>query len=498
MQVGGTPRYCRCGTRLGRDRAGKLCGQCEKNLVSLWTTPPDLPADFWDTPALQDAFSAQHIGHVCRAYRKHSYHRAVYGTGGISQEMVGRWMGLTQAQISRIESGAPVRQLDNLARWARTLRIPAHHLWFRLPPQPEGTPVVGDGRDPVSARVQPQGDPENEDVDRRELLRLISMVGASLAAPLEWGSIADGAGALSRLSEETLDEYKALNSHLWQVFALSTAKAKTLPLVRGQIAVLVDSLRHSQSLRARQRLCGLAADLFQLAGEIFFDSNEYTEAAHCYTLAASASKEAEAFDLWACALTRHAFIDVYERQFSAASPVLELADKLARRGDGTLSTRHWVAAVQAETFAGLGQQSLCERALDMAEEVHQLPGPVHNGGWLRFDGSRLAEERGTCYVALHRPDLAEAALNTALAQHLSSRRRGSVLVDLAILGLQRRDRDFLLTHADASLELARQTGSGVIVRRIKGLQAKLGPMLADPDVYRLQQRIGAIVEPPAA
>ena len=33
--------------------------------------------------------------------------------------------------------------------------------------------------------------------------------------------------------------------------------------------------------------------------------------------------------------------------------MLELAAALARRGDPALSTRHWVAAVQAETFAGL-------------------------------------------------------------------------------------------------------------------------------------------------
>jgi hypothetical protein len=53
--------------------------------------------------------------------------------------------------------------------------------------------------------------------------------------------------------------------------------------------------------------------------------------------------------------------------------------------------RYWVAAVQAETFAGLGDLDRCQRALDTAEQVPELTGNVHNGSWLRFDRSRLAE-----------------------------------------------------------------------------------------------------------
>jgi hypothetical protein len=251
-------------------------------------------------------------------------------------------------------------------------------------------------------------------------------------------------------------------------------------------------------LALHRRLCALAADLFQLAGEIHFDANRYTEAAHCYALAASAGKEAEDLDLWACALTRHAFIGVYERQCAAAAPMLDLAAGLAGRGDGTLSTRYWVAAVQAEAFAGLGRLDDCRRTLDVAEQVHQLTGKVHNGGWLRFDGSRLPEERGTCYVELRRPDLAETALASALTQHLSPRRRAGVLIDLALIGVQRRDSSLLVMHADSALDLARQTGSGVIARRLRGLQAQLTPLLQDRNVHRLHQRIATVTGTSAA
>jgi len=126
-------RYCRCGTRLARDHTGELCSPCEKRLAALRTEPPRLSPEFWETEQFRDAFAAQHIGQVSRAFRKHPRHVALYGKGGMPQGNVAGWINLTQAQISRIENGAPVRHLDNLAHWATTLRIPEHLLWFTLP-----------------------------------------------------------------------------------------------------------------------------------------------------------------------------------------------------------------------------------------------------------------------------------------------------------------------------------------------------------------------------
>jgi hypothetical protein len=100
----------------------------------------------------------------------------------------------------------------------------------------------------------------------------------------------------------------------------------------------------------------------------------------------------------------------------------------------------------------------CKRALDRAEEVHGLGGDSHNGGWLRFDGSRLAEERGTCFARLGRIDLAESAMTEALTMKLSMRRRGSVLTDLALLGAQRHDADQIVGYAGDSGN--RRSGGG--------------------------------------
>ncbi|MEU3767982.1 hypothetical protein AB0E55_23265 [Amycolatopsis keratiniphila] len=202
--------------------------------------------------------------------------------------------------------------------------------------------------------------------------------------------------------------------------------------------------------------------------------------------------------MWACALTRHAFIAVYERQFSEAGPLLDLAATLASRGDTKLSTRHWVAAVQAETFAGLGDLDACQRALDTAAEVQHLSGQMHNGGWLRFDGSRLAEERGTCFVTLGRLDLAEAALMDALNGALTARRKAGVLTDLAMIGVHRTDPEQVVTYADAVLATARKTGSGVVARKLRDLQPHLAPMLGDRNIQRLDVEITDLVSGHAA
>lgn len=77
-------------------------------------------------------------------------------------------------------------------------------------------------------------------------------------------------------------------------------------------------------------------------------------------------------------------------------------------------------------------------------------------------------------------------------QGLSARRRGSVLTDLAMIAVQRGDVDQLVTHADAVLEIAVQTGSGFIGRKLHGLQGHLAPLLGNGRVRQVNQRIMAV------
>ncbi|MFF5174168.1 helix-turn-helix domain-containing protein [Micromonospora sp. NPDC000089] len=95
-------------------------------------TPPEPPLTFWAHEPLRQALAERHLGRVVRAYRHHPYH----GTQPLPQRTVAGWLGVTQAQLSRMENGSPVVHLDRLIHAARVLRIPAHELWFQLPAQP--------------------------------------------------------------------------------------------------------------------------------------------------------------------------------------------------------------------------------------------------------------------------------------------------------------------------------------------------------------------------
>ena len=141
-----------------------------------------------------------------------------------------------------------------------------------------------------------------DDMIRREFLRALAVTGA-LAAFSGEDTEAPADGAPGRSSAE----FGAMNAHLWQVYQLARSKGSVYPVVRDQLAMLTESL--DARTNATASLCSAAGDLFQLAGELAFDANRYTDAAASYTLAASASKEAGDYDLWACALVRHSFID---------------------------------------------------------------------------------------------------------------------------------------------------------------------------------------------
>ncbi|MCX4745909.1 helix-turn-helix domain-containing protein [Kitasatospora sp. NBC_01287] len=390
---------------------------------------------------------------------------------GYSQEGLAEAVGVATSTIVRWEAGRATPQPYMRPKIARLLKATPEELDSLLVSSPE--PIV---QPPV---LLADGDPD--DMLRRDVLALIAATGALIALPGTAAAAEPVGGARPRSADAA--------TVLWQAYRLADHKRDVEPLVRQQIARLAESLARPLSGSERLRLCSQGADLYQLAGEIAFDANRYEVAAQCYTLAASAAKEAGAMDMWACALTRHAFTYLYDRRPAGAVPLLEAALRIAEQGDPQLSTRYWVASVQAEAYAGVGDADECLRALDQADQVGNLSGEFQNGGWLRFDGSRLYEQRGVCHLALGHADAAERYLSVAVHQGLSARRQGAVLAGLAELGARHRDVDRVVHYSGAALDLADRTGSGYIVRKLDSLRGPLAPLMADPRVSNLTDQI---------
>ncbi|SES27359.1 helix-turn-helix domain-containing protein [Actinokineospora terrae] len=124
-----------CGAALAAANTGRLCIKCHREHYDQLDKPPvDLGEDFFDTDEFRAAFESQHIGKVFRAYRYHMRHLWLFGKA-LNQELLGRWLGLTQAQISKLEKGKPEQNLETLRYYARTLHLPQHLLWFDLSTQ---------------------------------------------------------------------------------------------------------------------------------------------------------------------------------------------------------------------------------------------------------------------------------------------------------------------------------------------------------------------------
>lgn len=398
-----------------------------------------------------------------------------YRACGYSQESLAAELNVDRTTVGRWVRGESEPHGAIRPKLARLLHMTLSELQLLL--EPGGGPQTTPPRSMVDIEMK-GGD--LDDVIRRNFLQLVTMAGAAVSLQPAAEAAAHGG------------EFDGMGPHLWKVYSRASSKRSVLPVVRDQVAELASALRGARGT-AHKRLCAEASDLFQLVGEIMFDGNRYTDAAQCYTLAANAARESGNADLWACALTRHSFIGLYgDRRYEETEPLLSLARDVALRGDPQLSTRHWVAAVQAEVYAAIGDFSACQRALDAADEVHGLSGPVRNSGWLRFDGSRLHEERGTCYLKLGRADLAEASLTTALGMSTSHRRKGAVLADLALLGAQRRDVDQLLEYASGALDIARQSQSGYVGRRLQDLRPQLKALRSDRRVKELEREISSL------
>lgn len=322
---------------------------------------------------------------------------------------------------------------------------------------------------------------------RRQLLRMLSASGAAvLSSAQPWP---DPARARSDGSDDgRLDPGGSLTTHFWRVYSLAQKKESLAVAVYDHITVLTNSLQDA-SLADRQQLCRAIAEAYQLAGEIHVDQNDHTGAMHCYALACATAREARSADLWAASLVREAYIGLFDAQPRQVVHLLDSADRIATLGNEELVTRQWIAAVRAEAHAATGNVQACFEDLAFAEAVSEKAERGTRIGWLRFDGARLPELRGSCLVSLGRYGDAEEVLLSSLSRSATTRRRSGILCDLAVIGARLRDVDRVTERLNEVLIHATATGSAIIGRKLQAVRPELQPLIRHPKIRELDESI---------
>lgn len=453
MSERGSARYCQsCGTRLARDHDLARCASCQRRIAGLALAPPEVPADFWTHERMREALSSWHIGQVMRVYRHHPFHEA----RPLSQELVAGWLGLTQTQLSRIENGPPIKDLDKLIHWARTLHIPADLLWFKLPGEAEANaspaerpsqtltlPVVFRGKPmmlPIGAAVARHGGFDGL-LDELTNESGAAFANAAYTLPTQDADELEHVAAVLDDARRYLDG--SVVSYLRQQLDRSKADdgnlgpARALPLVLGILGAISEHVREVKP-DVRCQLLALGADGAEFAGWLYRDLHDHPSATYWYDRAMEWAQAANDTAMQGYLLLKKSQMAYEERD---AHRVAMLAEA-AQCGPWHLPAKVRVEVTQqgARGLAMLGEPlAAVERKLDEAKQLFAVAGSDDRPEFgAYFDAGALVLREASAYIEAGKPTRAASLFSSALA-------RG---------GLPRRDEGYYRARRAASCALS--------------------------------------------
>lgn len=483
----GQERRCQgCGTRLAQDNRSRLCSPCSRHEVQA-SSAPTKQDGFWQRAALREALEARHFGQVLNAYRHE--HRPV-----LTQAKVGRWLGLTQGQVSRLErTTQPTHDLKKLDQWARALRVPDRYLWFQLSQQTD-RPYAGPRRAHSRDHESETG---GEDVQRRQLLRAVTAGAASAGTsafgwfsaqpPRPSSTRAVGVTDVQIIREMTLT-FRRLDNRFGGGHARS---ALTNYLASDVLPVLREGRCRDD---VRRDLSAAVAELNQLAGWMAYDVGDAGSGGRYLRQAMHLCQ-----DVCDDALAGEMLAGMSHQAAFLRSPALaiELAraakDNGKRAGVPALVSES--AVMEAHGLALANDVRGCLVALRESEEAFAAAEDRDRPEWLAyFDGAYLAAKFGHCFRDLGRPAEAERFARRSLDM-IDGYDRGR-LFNLALLASALADQGKVEEACEigsAALRIASDVRSARTVTYMTDLSHRLAPFRAEPAVRMLDEQIGLLV-----
>ena len=499
-------RYCgRCGTRLARDNRETRCAGCSHAARDGLLKAPNVPREFWGTDQMHDALATWHMGRVFFAYRTHPWHPRP-----LSQESVGNWLSLTQAQLSRIENGRAPEELTKLVCWAQILGIPGELLWFKLPDEADGDvslagetpqtlmlPVLLHGRsvllpiDRHAARASGLDGLLDELTSDRPVVpgQVARALPASDPEELEHVAAAlDDArryldGSVIGYFRNQLDRSKAEDGNL--------GPARALPFVLGILGAISQHVREVKP-SVRCGLLSLGADGAEFAGWLYRDLQDPSSATYWYDRAMEWAQEAGDTAMQGYVLLKKSQMAYDLRD---AHRVVTFAGA-AQSGPWQFTCKLRAEVTQQQAFGmAMTGESLAkvEQKMDEARELlttssadREPAGPA--GAY--FTSSTLLVRQATCYTEAGKPARAAALFADVIASGTLSRRdagffRARRAAALALSG----EPDEAAAIGLEAVQVAQETNSERTMRVLADVVGTLAPWRSRPGPHALKQAL---------
>ena len=458
---------------------------------------------------MRDALATWHMGRVIYAYRTHPWHARP-----LSQETVGNWLGLTQAQLSRIENGRAPEELTKLVAWAQILGIPGDLLWFKLPDEADsGISLTARSAQALTLPVILHGRsvllPIDTDAARVNgldgLLDELAMHGhqptlgnVAYALPIrdldELEHVAaalDDArryldGSVVGYFREQLDRSKADDGNL--------GPARALPLVLGVLGAISQHVREVKS-DVRCGLLSIGADGAEFAGWLYRDLQDVPSATYWYDRAMEWAQEAHDTAMQGYVLLRKSQMAYDLRD---AHRVVSFAEA-ARQGPWRFPLKVQ-AEVTQQTALGLAMigepMSAVEREMEAAHELlaDATPEDDHVGpGSAYFTLDTLMLRQATCYTEAGKPAQGAALFANVLGIGKLSRR------DTGFFGARRAAALALSGEPDEAAQIgldavgvAKKTHSERTTRLLGDVVRTLAPWGSRPGPRTLREAVSGL------
>ncbi len=396
-----TRRACPlCGAVIAADNTDRLCHRCRRNSRTELYGPPEVPADFWDHEVMVAAFTDRDMGAVLAAYRRHPHH-----VSRVTQDRMASWLGISQAQLSRYETGDnPIDRIEKLRQFARALRIPGDRLWFdrvgvpsQAGPADHGAPpdVLAAAWDASSiARSVEETARSDLAISRRAALTGAAAVamGPALVEPLQrwlhplqpltrWSSSA-------AISEEELAALQRVADGL-RGWGGRGGYGLARKAVLGQLEELAERLSRAPAGPTTERAFFIGAELSKVAASMSWDAGMHDAAQRYYVLGIRMAKAGRNDPFAALCLAAMA-----RQMFDLGRPEdgLELVQlgQYGTRRSATPTLEALLRTREAWAYAQMGRVREFHRAVGQAQDSFAQRRPGAEPWWLdSFDEAEL-------------------------------------------------------------------------------------------------------------